>query len=109
MRRLWKKDLELRLTSLFSSSAVDQPCLEPQSTYCQELDCVEQVFQCSPQLVGDFVPFIVTVFSSSNFDEIFVFLTFFLFAFWSKHKVSHILSSWMVHIGCFSLAGIPLL
>ena len=35
-----------------SSSAVDQPCLDPQSTCCQELGGAAQVFRCSPQLVG---------------------------------------------------------
>ena len=34
------------------SSAVDQPCLDPQSTCCQELGGAAQVFCCSPQLVG---------------------------------------------------------
>ena len=37
---------------LFSSSAVDQPCLDPQSTCCQELGGAAQVFRRSPQLVG---------------------------------------------------------
>ena len=35
-----------------SSSAVDQPCLDPQSTCCQELGGLAQVFRHSPQLVG---------------------------------------------------------
>ena len=35
-----------------SSSAVSQPCLDPQSTCCQELGGGAQVFRCSPQLVG---------------------------------------------------------
>ena len=35
-----------------SSSAVDQPCLNPQSTCCQELGGAAQVFRRSPQLVG---------------------------------------------------------
>ena len=35
-----------------SSSAVDQPCLDPQSTCCQELGGAAQVFRRSPQLVG---------------------------------------------------------
>ena len=35
-----------------SSSAVDQPCLDPQSTCCQELGGAAQVFRSSPQLVG---------------------------------------------------------
>ena len=39
-------------SSSSSSSAVDQPCLDPQSTCCQELGGVAQVFRHSPQLVG---------------------------------------------------------
>ena len=35
-----------------SSSAVDQPCLDPQSTCCQELGGVAKVFCRSPQLAG---------------------------------------------------------
>ena len=35
-----------------SSSAIDQPCLDPQSTCCQELGGAAQVFRHSPQLVG---------------------------------------------------------
>ena len=35
-----------------SSSTVDQPCLDPQSTCCQELGGAAQVFGCSQQLVG---------------------------------------------------------
>ena len=34
------------------SSAVDQPCLHPQSTCCQEFGGAAQVFRRSPQLVG---------------------------------------------------------
>ena len=37
---------------LSSSSVVSQPCLNPQSTWCQELGGVVQVFRRSPQLVG---------------------------------------------------------
>ena len=37
----------------YSSSMVDQSCLDPQSTCCQELGGVVQVFRRSPQLVGD--------------------------------------------------------
>ena len=33
-------------------SAVDQPCIDPQSTCCQELGGVAQVCCCSLQLVG---------------------------------------------------------
>ena len=35
-----------------SSSAVDQPCLDPQSTCCHELGGAAQVFRRSPQLVS---------------------------------------------------------
>ena len=35
-----------------TSSAVGQPCLDPQSTCCQELGGAVQVFRRSPQLVG---------------------------------------------------------
>ena len=35
-----------------SSSAVDQPCLDPQSMCCQESGRVAQVFCNSAQLVG---------------------------------------------------------
>ena len=38
---------------LSSSSTVDQLCLDPQSTCCQELGGVAQVFRSSTQLVGD--------------------------------------------------------
>ena len=43
--------LQVHLASS-SSSAVDQPCLDPQFTCCQELGGAAQVFRCSPQLVG---------------------------------------------------------
>ena len=33
-------------------TVVDQPCLDPQFTCCQELDGASQVFRRSPQLVG---------------------------------------------------------
>ena len=34
------------------SSAVHQPCLDPQSTFCQDLGGAAQVFRRSPQLGG---------------------------------------------------------
>ena len=45
-------EAQRRVLLLFSSSAVDQPCLDPQSTCCQELGGAAQVFHRSPQLVG---------------------------------------------------------
>ena len=48
-----------------SSSAVDQPCLDPQSTFCQELGGAAQVFRRSPQLVGGWLilwPWLVSLF-----------------------------------------------
>ena len=38
--------------SPITSSAVDPPCLDPQSTCCQEQGGAAQVFRRSPQLVG---------------------------------------------------------
>ena len=43
---------EIFFSSFSSSSVVDQPCLDPQSTCCQELGGAAQVFRRSPQLVG---------------------------------------------------------
>ena len=50
---------------ILSSSAVDQPCLDPQSTRCQEFSGAAQVFHSSPQLVGGWLilrPWLMSLF-----------------------------------------------
>ena len=44
------RSLNVALSSL-SSSVVDQPSLDPQSTCCQELGGAAQVFRCSHSLL----------------------------------------------------------
>ena len=46
------RDFNIGIPVASSSSAVDQPCLDPQSTCCQELGGAAQVFRRSPQLGG---------------------------------------------------------